>query len=184
MVEQTIALAQILAKMANDPEFNKKYKDISGCLKETLEKGNKIFICGNGGSHAVALHIASEFTGRFKDNKPALPVMALGEATHSTCVTNDYGFEVVFSRQLDAFGSKDDVLIAMTTSGNSKNVIEAVRLANELQMHTFSFLGKDGGSLKGKSTDELIIPSDDTARIQECHLFLLHAITEEILKQI
>lgn len=182
MVEQAIELAQTLAKMANDPIFVQKYKDISGCIRETLDSGHKVFICGNGGSHAIALHIASEFTGRFKENKPALPVMALGEATHTSCVTNDYGFDVVFSRQIDAFGDKEDVLIVMSTSGNSKNVIEAINIANSLQMHTFSLIGKDGGVLKGKATDELIVPSDNTAHIQECHLFLLHGITSEVLK--
>ena len=183
MNAKAIELAQLLSTITKG-EYDKTYNDICETVFTTLKSGNKVFICGNGGSHAIALHIATEFTGRFIENKPALPVIALGEASHLTCVGNDYGFDFIFSRQLEALGSKNDLLIAMSTSGKSKNVIEALSTAKVKDMKTIALLGKGGGTCRWIGDLHFTVPSENTARIQEIHQFLLHSVTEDVLKNL
>ncbi|MFJ2989758.1 SIS domain-containing protein [Collimonas sp. NPDC087041] len=151
----------------------------------SIKNGNKIIFCGNGGSAADSQHISAELVGRLVDDRPALPALSLTTDTSAlTCIANDYGYEQVFSRQLAGVGHNGDVLVAISTSGNSTNIIKAVEVAKELGIHTIGWLGKDGGKL-GKLVDSpLIVPSEITARIQEVHIFWGHVICALIEKKL
>lgn len=140
----------------------------------------KVLIAGNGGSAADAMHLAEELCVRFAKNRRALAAMALCDPTILTCAGNDFGFEAIFSRQIEALGNERDIFIAMSTSGNSANLVRAVEAAKGRGMITASFLGKDGGKLKGKCEIELLVPSPATARVQEGHKILYHTLCEWI----
>lgn len=154
--------------------------NLSWLLADVFKQGNKILICGNGGSMTDAMHFAEEMTGRFRKNRPALPAIAISDPSHLTCVGNDYGFEEVFSRGVEAFGNKGDLLIALSTSGNSQNVINAVKKAKAMQIATVGLLGKDGGKLNEIVDHKLIVPGDTSDRIQEIHMMILHILIEMI----
>jgi len=150
-------------------------------IYKALEKGNTLLICGNGGSAADAQHFAAELTGRYKKERKGLSAVALTTDTSAlTAIGNDYGFDYVFSRQVEALGKKGDVLFLISTSGNSANLIEAAKKAREIGMSTIALLGKEGGRLKGICDHSLVIPSDNTPRIQEMHVMIVHMICEQI----
>lgn len=153
---------------------------LSERLADTFKKGNKVLICGNGGSACDAMHFAEEFTGRYRQDRRALPVIHLGDSGHVTCVANDYGFEEVFARGVEAHGKAGDWLIGLTTSGNSQNIIRAFQKAKELNLNTVSLLGKEGGKLKGICDMEFIIPGKTADRIQEVHMTILHILIEGV----
>ncbi len=140
----------------------------------------KVLIAGNGGSAADAMHLAEELSVRFAKNRRALAAMALCDPAVITCAGNDFGFESIFSRQIEALGNDGDVFVALSTSGNSANLVRAVEAAKSRRMVTVSFLGKDGGKLKGKCEIELLVPSSTTARVQEGHKILYHTLCEWI----
>jgi len=143
----------------------------------SLKNGGKILLCGNGGSAADAQHIAAELSGRFKKERKALAGIALTTDTSAlTAIGNDYGFEFVFSRQVEAIGKKGDVLIAISTSGNSQNIINAIKSAKEIGCKIITLTGKDGGKMKEMGDINIIIPSDNTPRIQEMHIMIGHMI--------
>jgi D-sedoheptulose 7-phosphate isomerase len=153
----------------------------------TLKRDGKIFICGNGGSAADAQHLAAEFLVRLrpKINRRPLPVISLAMDTSTiTACANDYGFENLFSRNLQALATSNDILICISTSGNSKNIIKVLKLAKKIKVFSVSFLGSDGGVAKNFSDINLIVPSRITARIQECHIFLGHFIFESLENEI
>lgn len=140
-----------------------------------LKKGNKIILFGNGGSCADAQHIAGEFVGRFKKERRSFPAISLATDTSVlTCVGNDYGFEHIFSRQIEALAKKDDVVVAISTSGMSENVLQAVLSARKIGCKVIALTGKDGGNLKNHSDICIKVPSDNTARIQESHIMIAH----------
>ena len=144
---------------------------------EALKNGGKIILCGNGGSAADAQHIAAELSGRFKKERKALAGIAITTDTSAlTAIGNDYGYEFVFSRQVEAIGQKGDVLIGISTSGNSKNVINAIESAKKIGMKIITLTGKDGGKMKDMGDVNIIIPSNNTPRIQEMHILLGHMI--------
>ena len=144
-------------------------------LTATLESGKKILICGNGGSAADAQHFAAELVGRFEKERASYPALALTtDSSALTAIGNDYGFERVFSRQVEGLGQKGDTLIVISTSGNSPNIHEAVRKAASMGIQTIGLLGRDGGGLKGEVGCPVIVPHARTARIQEAHCFILH----------
>ena len=147
---------------------------------ETFQNGHKIIVCGNGGSCCDAMHFAEEFTGRFNKNRPALPVLALADPGHITCVANDFGFDAIFQRGVEAFGHEHDVFLALTTSGNSQNIVNAFNEAQAKKMKTVIFNGKTGGALKGLADYEVFIPEKTSDRIQEIHMLVLHAIIEQV----
>ncbi len=155
-------------------------EQVSNIIANAFENGNKVLICGNGGSSTDAMHFAEELTGKFRKERRALPAIALTDPSHITCVANDYGYEEVFARAVDAFGKEGDVLIAISTSGNSQNVVNAVIRAANKKMKTFGLLGKDGGKLNDKCDLHLIAPGRTTDRIQEIHIAVLHIIIETI----
>jgi len=144
-----------------------------------FKSGHKILFCGNGGSAADCQHIAAEFVGRFQKERKAWPAIALTtDSSALTSIGNDYSFDIVFSRQLQALGQKGDVLIAITTSGNSKNVLEAVKEAKKMGIITVGVTGGKGGQLASLSDIAIIVASSKTARIQEAHLVIFHALCE------
>ena len=144
-------------------------------IKSALRSGHKLLTAGNGGSAAEALHLAEELVGRFDKERPSLPAISLcGDPTLLTCIGNDYGYERLFSRQIEGLGRPGDVLVVFTTSGNSPNVIAALHTARARGLKTVALLGKSGGAAKGLADHEIIVPSDVTARVQEVHAFILH----------
>lgn len=164
----------------NDPETLKKLEIIAKEMTEVLKNGSKILVCGNGGSLAEAMHFAEECTGRFRKEREPMAVLALSDSTAMSCIGNDFSFEEIFSRQVRAFGREGDMLFALTTSGNSKNVILALEEAKSLGMKSIGFLGRDGGLAAQLCDESLIIPGTFPDRIQEVHLVAIHIITEAI----
>jgi len=145
----------------------------------SLQAGGKIIFCGNGGSAADSQHLAAEFTGRYLKERRALPAMALSVNTSSlTAIGNDYGFDLVFARQLEALGNKGDVLVGISTSGNSRNVLRAMEAAKLKFIYTIALTGASGGAMKQLADCALCAPSDETPRIQECHILMGHIICE------
>jgi D-sedoheptulose 7-phosphate isomerase len=169
-----------LARFQSNPAQLANLSAISAALSACFQSGNKVLACGNGGSACDAIHFAEEFTGRFRKHRRALPVIALAEAAHMTCVANDYGFDEVFARGVEAFGKPGDLLLAISTSGNSPNIIRAVETAKGLGMEVILLLGKNGGKLKGAGTLEIIVASETTERIQEIHMLALHVLIESV----
>ncbi len=154
-------------------------------LCRCFEKGGKVLIAGNGGSLCDAMHFAEELTGLYRDKRPALAAIALADSGHLSCVANDLGYDFVFSRALEALGRPGDVFVALTTSGNSTNLIEAVKTAKSQGMHTIGFLGKTGGKLKGMTDLELIIEGFQYSdRIQEAHMTVIHILIEMVEKKL
>lgn len=148
---------------------------------ETIKNGNKILLCGNGGSAADAQHIAAELSGRYKTERRGLPGIALTTDTSVlTAVGNDYGFDRVFERQVEALANEGDLLIGISTSGNSGNVINALNLARELGCKTIGLSGRDGGGMNECCDINIVVPSDDTPRIQEMHILIGHTICQAI----
>jgi len=148
-------------------------------IEESLRAGNKLLVCGNGGSAADASHFATEFVVRFTKDRPAYPAICLsGDGGLLTAAGNDYGFDEVFARQVAAFGLQGDVLICLTTSGKSRNVERALEQAKAHKLKTIAFLGRDGGSTIGMADVDLLVRGDSTARIQEAHQLLLHVLCE------
>ena len=147
----------------------------------TLKAGGKILLCGNGGSAADAQHIAAELTGRYKTERGALAGIALTTDTSAlTAIGNDYGYEFVFSRQLEALGRGGDLLIAISTSGNSGNVVKALELARKIGIKTIGLSGRTGGAMNELCELNLVVPSNDTPRIQEMHIMIGHIICQAI----
>lgn len=150
-------------------------------LIETLENGGKVLSAGNGGSAAEAMHLAEELSGRYKHNRRALPGLALcADGTALTCIGNDYGFEKIFSRQVEAFGTPNDLLVLFSTSGNSANLHEAILQARTQGMKIISLLGHGGGAIHGMSDVELTIPETASAHVQEAHQVILHMLLEQV----
>lgn len=149
---------------------------IDACV-QSLQKGGKLMLCGNGGSAADSQHLAAEFTGRFIKDRPPIAAVALSTDTSAlTCIGNDYSFNDIFSRQVQALGKAGDCLIAISTSGNSGNVLAAVAAAKSLGISTIGLLGRDGGKLKAQCDVSIVVPSQVTARIQEAHILIGHSL--------
>jgi D-sedoheptulose 7-phosphate isomerase len=176
LIEASIATKQ---SMLGNRELISTVARVSEILVHALKQGNKLLIFGNGGSAADAQHIAAEFVGRFAFDRPALPALAL--SVNSSCVTaigNDYGFDLIFSRQLEALARPGDVAIGISTSGNSPNVVKAMSTARKMELHTVALTGAAGGGLKGKVDHCICVPSNETPRIQEGHILVGHIISE------
>jgi D-sedoheptulose 7-phosphate isomerase len=148
-------------------------------IEQCLRGGNKLLVCGNGGSAADASHFATEFVVRFMKDRPAYPAICFaGDGGLLTAAGNDYGFDEIFARQVEAFGLPGDVLICLTTSGKSRNIERALKEAKARRLKTITFLGRDGGSTVGMADIDLLVRGDSTARIQEAHQLLLHVLCE------
>lgn len=163
------------------PPQLKRLEEIADVLARALRSGRKILLCGNGGSAADSQHIAAEFIGRFKRERRSLPALALTTDTSVlTAVGNDYAYEQIFSRQVEGLGEKGDVLIALSTSGNSKNVLEAVKAAKVKGLTTVGFTGAKGGTLKEVADHCFQAQSSETPHIQEVHITALHALSDVV----
>jgi D-sedoheptulose 7-phosphate isomerase len=178
-----------------EDEFNSHLETIQKVLKlsvhdleqasllavDTLKKGNKILLCGNGGSAADAQHIAAELTGRYKTERKGLAGIALTTDTSAlTAIGNDYGYDRVFDRQVEALANKGDLVIGISTSGNSKNIINALKVAKNMSCSTIGFSGNDGGDMNNICDVNLVVPSNNTPRIQEMHILFGHTICQII----
>jgi D-sedoheptulose 7-phosphate isomerase len=167
--ERLLSSAEVISTIAK----------VSRLLIEALQHGNKVLLFGNGGSAADAQHIAAEFVGRFAFDRPALPALAL--SVNTSCVTavgNDYGFDLVFSRQIEALARPGDVAIGISTSGNSPNVLCGMSAAEKIGLHTIALTGCSGGKIKNAVDHCVCVPSNETPRIQECHILIGHIISE------
>lgn len=167
-----------LTQFLENPEQIEKCGQFSSLLVETFQRGGNVFSCGNGGSHCDAMHFAEEWTGRYRKNRRPLGALALGDASHVTCVSNDYGFDHIFARQLAGLGRKGDLLVGLSTSGNSRNVILAFEEAKKMGISTVALLGRDGGSLRALAELAIVIPAQTSDRIQEMHIKIIHTVIE------
>lgn len=174
-IEQSVATLESLRPLA--PRLSDAADVVAGCLTS----GGKVLVCGNGGSAADAAHLATELVIRFVSDRPAYPAICLSsDGGTLTAGGNDYGFDEIFARQVEAFGRRGDVLICLTTSGNSRNVQRALEEAKSRGVTTIALLGRDGGPTAGMSDTELLVRGESTARIQEAHMFLLHVLCEAV----
>jgi D-sedoheptulose 7-phosphate isomerase len=173
------ASVEVKNKILLDDRILQTVNDCVSILVTAFQHGNKVLFCGNGGSAADAQHLAAELTGRFYTDRDALPAEALhANSSYLTAIGNDYGYDVVYSRLIKGIGNKGDVLVGLSTSGNSKNIVKAFETAKEKGMITIAFTGERGGKLK-KLADHLVnVPSDDVPRIQESHILLGHIICQ------
>ncbi len=169
----------------NNAELLATIEKVVDLITAAFKNGNRVYFCGNGGSAADAQHLAAEFSGRFYTDRKALPAEALHcNTSYLTAVANDYGYDVVYSRMIDGIGEKGDVLIGLSTSGNSVNIIKAFEVARTKGIHTISFTGITGGQMKSLSDLLINIPSTDTPRIQESHITIGHIICQLVEENI
>lgn len=173
------ASIQTKQKILNDDAFVQKMQTVVDVITHAFKQGNKVLFCGNGGSAADAQHLAAEFSGRFYKDRKALPAEALHcNTSYLTAVANDYSFDVVYARLIDGLGMHGDVLIGLSTSGNSGNIVKAFEKAREKGVITVGFTGKTGGRMKEVSDYLFNVPSTDTPRIQESHILIGHIICQ------
>lgn len=173
---QFLEANEILQKFNNSENFQKIAK-AGDLMVSSLKNNGKIYSCGNGGSMCDAMHFAEELTGRYRDNRKAIPAMSIADPSHISCVSNDFGYEFIFSRFLEAFGQNGDILLAISTSGNSKNVINAIHVAKEKGMLVVGLTGKDGGQMAELCDVEIRAPHSNYAdRAQEIHIKVIHSL--------
>lgn len=152
-------------------------------MANAIKDGGKIFSCGNGGSHCDAMHFAEELTGRYREDRKALPAIAISDVSHISCVSNDFGYDFIFSRYIEGLGKEGDVLLAISTSGNSKNVLRAAEMAKQKKMKIVALTGKNGGDLRELADLEIRVPHYGYAdRIQEIHIKVIHILIQLIEK--
>jgi len=176
IISQELKEAQtVLDNFLSDPAQIEKIEKAAGLMADAIIHNGKILSCGNGGSHCDAMHFAEELTGRYRDNRRALPAIAISDVSHLSCVSNDFGYEYVFSRYIEALGQPGDVLLGLSTSGNSPNIIRAAEAAKAKGMKIIIMSGKDGGKLAGVADIEIRVPHFGYAdRIQEIHIKVIH----------
>ena len=173
-----------LNKFIDDEKNIKLIEQSIQIFVDSFKNKGRVFSCGNGGSMCDSLHFAEELTGRYRKDRAPLPATGISEAGHITCIANDFGFDYIFSRFVEAWGQQGDTLLAISTSGNSANVIKAVEMAKAKGMKVVGLLGKDGGKLKSMVDVPLIIPCPITDRIQEVHIKCIHIFIEGIERQL
>ncbi len=159
-------------------ESLEKINEFVNILETAFTTGKKVYSAGNGGSHCDAMHFAEEWTGRYRKDRKPLPAIAFADPSHMSCTSNDYGFEFVFQRMVEAFGDAGDVFVGITTSGNSKNILLAAETARKKGMKVVGLLGKDGGKMKDLCDVAIIAPGKTTDRIQELHIKVIHIAIE------
>ena len=169
--------------VANDDNL-KKIQQAAILIADSFKQGGKVLSCGNGGSHCDAMHFAEELTGRFRDNRPSYPAIAISDVSHISCVGNDYGFDYIFSRYVEGVGQKGDVLLGISTSGNSANVLKAIEAAKQKGMKVIALTGKDGGKMNGLADVDIRVPHFGYAdRVQEIHIKVIHILILLIEKE-
>ena len=164
--------------LSNENNLN-RIEQAGLAMVESIKNGGKIISCGNGGSHCDAMHFAEELTGRYRENRKALPAIAISDPSHISCVSNDFGYDFIFSRYIEGLGEAGDVLLGISTSGNSKNVLRAVEMAKQKKMTVVALTGKKGGNLADLADIEIRVPHLGYAdRIQEIHIKVIHILTQ------
>ena len=177
--------AETLAKFMGEPRNLQAVERAGDLMAGALRKGKKVLSCGNGGSLSDAMHFAEELTGRFRDNRKPMPAMAISDPSHLTCVANDFGYDAVFSRVVEAMGQKGDVLLAISTSGNSKNVLNAIHTAKKKGMKVIGLTGKGGGEMAKLCDVEVRAPHTAYSdRAQEIHIKVIHTLIHYIEENI
>lgn len=176
LLTTTAAVEQFLA----EPVQVEKLEKMGQWMVKVFAAGNKMMACGNGGSACQAMHYAEELTGRYCQDRRALPALALADASHITCVGNDYGFDQIFSRSVAAYGAPGDGLLLLSTSGDSENIIQAVKAAQVAGVTTAALLGRDGGRLAGLCDFEVIVSDQRSDCVQNIHMMLIHILIEQI----
>lgn len=182
IIQQSLRESQdVLAHFLSDPSKLDAIEKAADCLVDALQQGKKILSCGNGGSHCDAMHFAEELSGRYRENRPALAAMAISDPSHITCVSNDFGYNYIYSRFIEGLGNQGDVLVGISTSGQSANIMEAVKAAQEKGMQVVLLTGKDGGALAGMGAIEIRVDHFGFAdRIQEIHIKVIHILIQLI----
>ena len=174
----------VLVKFVNDEHNIQTIQQAALLIADSFKKGGKVLSCGNGGSHCDAMHFAEELTGRYRENRPAYPAIAISDVSHISCVGNDFGYDAIFSRYVEGVGQTGDVLLGISTSGNSANVINAIHAAKAKGMKVVALTGKDGGKINGLADIEIRVPHFGFAdRIQEIHIKVIHILIMLIEKE-
>jgi D-sedoheptulose 7-phosphate isomerase len=171
---------RVLNNFVSDKKNTDNINSAISLMVESYKNNGRIYSAGNGGSMCDAMHFAEELTGRFRKERAPLPAMAINDVSHITCVSNDYGYEYIFSRYVEAWGNNGDILLAISTSGNSKNIILAVEAAKKKGMKVIGLLGKGGGALKEMADISIVVDSSISDRIQEVHIKCIHIFIEGI----
>ncbi|ATG74728.1 D-sedoheptulose 7-phosphate isomerase [Zobellella denitrificans] len=180
LTEAAEVLNRFLADDANIAAIERAAK----LLADSFKAGGKVLSCGNGGSHCDAMHFAEELTGRYRENRPGYPAIAISDPSHISCVSNDFGYEYVFSRYLEAVGREGDVLFGLSTSGNSGNILKAIAAARAKGIKVIALTGKDGGKMAGLADVEIRVPHFGYAdRIQEVHIKVIHILIQLVEKE-
>lgn len=182
IIQQSLRESQdVLAQFLADTSKLDAIEKAADCLVDALQQGKKILSCGNGGSHCDAMHFAEELSGRYRENRPALAAMAISDPSHITCVSNDFGYNYIYSRFIEGLGNSGDVLVGISTSGQSANIIEAVKAAQKKGMQVVLLTGKDGGTLAEMGAIEIRVDHFGFAdRIQEIHIKVIHILIQLI----
>ncbi|MDP5254831.1 MULTISPECIES: D-sedoheptulose 7-phosphate isomerase [unclassified Vibrio] len=176
--------AAVLNQFLSDDDNLAQIEAAARLIADSFNNEGKVLSCGNGGSHCDAMHFAEELTGRYRDNRPGYPGIAISDPSHLSCVSNDFGYDFVFSRYVEAVGRRGDVLLGLSTSGNSSNVLKAIEAAKEKGMKTIALTGKDGGQMAGLADVEIRVPHFGYAdRIQEIHIKIIHILIMLIEKE-
>ncbi|MBE4366206.1 D-sedoheptulose 7-phosphate isomerase [Vibrio parahaemolyticus] len=176
--------AEVLNKFLSDDHNIAQIEAAAKMIADSFKQDGKVLSCGNGGSHCDAMHFAEELTGRYRDNRPGYAGIAISDPSHLSCVSNDFGYDFVFSRYVEAVGRKGDVLFSLSTSGNSGNILKAIEAAKAKGMKTVALTGKDGGKMAGLADIEIRVPHFGYAdRIQEVHIKIIHIIIQLIEKE-
>ncbi|HHF3064876.1 TPA: D-sedoheptulose 7-phosphate isomerase [Vibrio diabolicus] len=169
----------VLSQFINDDNNINNINLAAKTLSHSFKNGGKVLACGNGGSHCDAMHFSEELTGRYRENRPAYPAIAISDPSHISCVSNDFGYDFVFSRYIEALGNKGDVLFCLSTSGNSKNIINAIDAARKKEMLVIALTGKSGGQMANLADVEVRVPHFGYAdRIQEIHIKVIHILIQ------
>ena len=176
--------ADVLNKFLSDDHNIAQIEAAAKVIADSFKQGGKVLSCGNGGSHCDAMHFAEELTGRYRENRPGYPGIAISDPSHLSCVSNDFGYDYVFSRYVEAVGAKGDVLFGLSTSGNSGNILKAIEAAKAKGMKTIALTGKEGGKMAGLADVEIRVPHFGYAdRIQEIHIKIIHIVIQLIEKE-
>jgi len=177
--------AATLQAFLNDPACLAGVERFAELARDTFKSGKRLMSCGNGGSMCDAMHFAEEWTGRFRGDRAALPALAFSDPSQLTCIANDFGFDEVFARSVEAYGAEGDLLLAISTSGNSPNILRAVEVARSKGVRTVGLLGKGGGKLKDLVDLAIIVPEATTSdRIQELHIKVIHIVIEAVEREL
>ena len=182
--DELLEAQTVLSDFVSNQDNLQQIEEAASLLANAFKNEGKVLACGNGGSHCDAMHFAEELTGRYRENRPSYPAIAISDVSHISCVGNDYGFDYIFSRYLEGVGRKGDVLFCLSTSGNSVNILNAITVAKEKGMKVIALTGKDGGKMAGLADVEVRVPHFGFAdRIQEVHIKIIHILIYLIEKK-